>query len=416
MTTALSAENTLAQTVADLERDHLIQSYLRPPFVLERGKGCFVYDSAGKRYVDFISGIGVNAMGHGHPRIMKVMREQIAKLIHCSNLYYHPYQGPLAERLAKISGLQRAFFANSGAEAMEGALKIIKAWGRKIDPEKYEIVALNHSFSGRTTSAISITGTAKYRQPFEPLLPGVRFIDRENIDALREAVNDRTAGIVLEPILGEGGIHEVSREFAQEVMSLAKKHNALVLFDEIQCGLGRTGGYFAYQAWNRPTDGNSLPETIVPDIITVAKPLACGLPMGAIIANERAAGMITPGLHGSTFGGNALACRVAIEFLDLLEETMPAVRETGKYFARRLEELVLKYDFVTGVRGRGLMLGLILNVHGKSVVTQLTERGFLINCTADTVLRFLPPYIIENKHIDQLVAALDDIFRAGPPA
>ena len=407
---SLSSEET---RIIDREEQCLVQSYGRYSLVLDHGKGCQVCDLNNRSYLDFVTGLGVNALGHAHPRILKVMQEQMEKLIHSSNLYYHRYQGPLAERLVEISGLQRAFFANTGTEAVEGALKIAKGYGRKRSPQKYGIVALNGSFSGRTLGSIAVTGQPKYREPFEPLMPGVTFVDANDLYGLDAAVDENTAAILFEPILGEGGLVEVSRGFAERAAELARQNDALLIFDEIQCGLGRTGKYFAYQWWDATPDGSA--NALLPDIALVAKPLAAGLPLGAILVNEKAAGIITPGMHGTTFGGGALACRVALEFLDLLEELLPRIRETGDYFRERLGELVEKYDFIKEIRGRGLMLGLNLTVSGKPVVPQAQEAGLLINCTADTVLRFLPPYIIEKQHIDELIAGLDKIFEKGPP-
>jgi len=294
----------------DLEREHLLQNYARYPLALVRGKGCYVYDPEGRRYLDFITGIGVNALGHAHPRIVKAIREQAALLIHSSNLYYHPYQGPLAERLARMSGLARAFFPNTGAEAIEGALKMARAHGHAIHPEKYEIVALDNSFHGRTLGSLSITGQAKYRADFEPLLPGVKFVPINDIAALEAASSERTAGIVMEMIQGEGGIYPLTGEYVAKARELADRHNALLIADETQCGVGRPGTYFSYQRSG---------HVILPDVMVAAKPLACGIPLGVIMANEKAAAAIKPGMHGSTFGGGALACRVALEFLDILE-------------------------------------------------------------------------------------------------
>lgn len=403
----LSTEET---QIIDREKQCLVQSYGRYPLVLDQGKGCHVCDLNDRSYLDFVSGIGVNALGHGHPRIMNAMREQMEKLIHCSNLYYQRYQGRLAERLVEMSGLQRAFFANSGTEAVEGALKIAKGYGRKRNPDKYRIVALNGSFGGRTLGSIAVTGQAKYREPFEPLMPGVTFVDVNDPYGLEAAVDENTAAIIFEPILGEGGLIEVTRDFASRAAELARKNDALLIFDEIQCGLGRTGKYFGYQWW----DEGGTP--IRPDITLVAKPLAAGLPLAAILINEKASEVITPGMHGTTFGGGVLACRLALEFLDVVEELMPHIQETGAYFRERLGDLVAKYDFVEGIRGKGLMVGLNLTISGKAVVPQAQEAGLLINCTADTVLRFLPPYIIEKQHIDELVGGLDKIFEQGPPA
>ena len=334
-----------AQQVMDLEREFLLQNYARYPLVLDRGEGCYVYDVNGKRYLDFIAGIGVNALGHAHPRIVKVIREQAGLLIHSSNLYYHRFQGPLAKKLAEVSGLQRSFFANSGTEAMEGALKMMRAHGTKINPEKFEILALDNSFHGRTLGALSITGQAKYRADFEPLLPGVSFFRQNDVAALEQALSERTAGIVIEWIQGEGGIFAAPNEFTRRARELADQYNALLVFDEIQCGVGRSGSYFAYQL---------APPSIMPDVTVAAKPLACGLPLGVIVANEKAAAAIGPGMHGSTFGGSALACRVALEFFDILDELLPAnSRRVGSYFRLLLSEQARKYSFIREVRGFG---------------------------------------------------------------
>jgi predicted acetylornithine/succinylornithine family transaminase len=385
----------------DLEREYLLQNYARYPLVLARGKGCHVYDVEGRRYLDFIAGIGVNALGHAHPRILAAIREQAGLLIHTSNLYYNQYQGPLAKRLAEISGLQRTFFANTGTEAMEGALKMVHAHGRAIHPEKYEILSLENSFHGRTLGALSITGQAKYREPFEPLIPGVKFIPVNDLAALEAAFGERTAGIVLEMIQGEGGIYPLTHEFVAKARELADRYNALLVADEIQCGVGRPGTYFAYQ--------RSQP-VILPDVMAAAKPLACGIPLGVIVANERAAAAIKPGMHGSTFGGGALACRVALEFLDVLDELLPSIQRVGGYFHVVLNELARKHGFVKEVRGFGLMLGMDLAVPGKQIVLDAMAEGLLINCTHETVLRFLPPYIVTEKEVDQAVKTLGKLF------
>lgn len=295
-----------AQAIQELERDYLLQNYARYPLALARGKGCHLYDVEGKRYLDFITGIGVNALGNAHPRIVKVIREQAGLLLHTSNLYYHEYQGRLAKRLVEMSGLARAFFCNSGTEAVEGAIKMAHSHGRSQNPEKYELIALENSFHGRTIGALSITGQPKYRADFEPLMPGVKFVRANDVAALEAAFSDRTAGIFLELIQGEGGIHPLTPEFVARTRQLADRHNALVVADETQCGVGRPGTYFAYQ--------RSTPVTM-PDVVVAAKPVACGLPLGFILANEKAAAAIRPGMHGTTFGGNVLACRVAVEFV-----------------------------------------------------------------------------------------------------
>ena len=406
-----------AASVVEQEKRYLFQNYGRYPLTIVKGEGCYVFDPDGKRYIDFISGIGVNALGHAHSRVLKAICDQVGTLMHCSNLYYHPYQGPLAEKLSSLSGLDRAFFCNSGAESVETALKIAKGHGRKHSADKFEIVALNNSFAGRSLGAVAVTGQPKYREPFEPLIPGVKFVDPNELTALEAAVSDKTAGIILEPILGEGGIVQLDRAFAAKAVELGKKHNALVIFDEIQCGLGRTGEHFAFQRWNSDSSGKpNMGEPIMPDIVLLAKPLGAGIPIGCVLATDEASQVLSAGMHGTTFGGNALACRLALEFLAVLEEILPAIRRTGEYFEQRLNGLVDKYDFVEGVRGRGLMRGLNLTIPGGWAVGEALERGFLINCTAGTVLRFLPPYVIEHGHIDQLVQALDAMFEQGPPA
>src|SRR5579862_9332776 len=395
-------------SVVDLEKQYLFQNYARLPVVLARGKGSYVYDASGKRYLDLIAGIGVNALGHGHPRLMKVIREQSAKMLHCSNLYYHEYQGPLADRLAKNTGLDRVFFCNSGAEAMEGALKIIRAHGRKISRDKYETVALFDSFHGRTFGALSITGQEKYRSDFEPMLPGARFVHRNDIPALEQVVGENTAGIVLEIVQGEGGINPLSDEYIRAARDLAYRHDALLVFDETQCGVGRPGSYFSYQL---------LDPVVMPDITTAAKPLACGIPLGFVAATERAASAIGKGQHGTTFGGGPLACRVALEFFDILEELLPNIISVGGYFRMRLMELAKHFSFIKEVRGFGLMIGVEIEFPGKQIVLDCIEEGLLINCTHDTVLRALPPYILGEQDVDRAITVLKRVFKkAKAPA
>jgi acetylornithine/N-succinyldiaminopimelate aminotransferase len=391
------APDPSAQTIVETEREFLFQNYARYPLTLVRGKGCHVYDLQGKRYLDFITGIGVNALGHAHPRIVKVIREQAAQLIHTSNLYYHPYQGPLAKRLAEMSGLARAFFCNSGTEAIEAAIKIAHSHGRGISPEKFEIVALDNSFHGRTIGALSITGQPKYRADFEPLMPGVKFVPGNDVAALESAVGSNTAAIVMELIQGEGGINPLTHEFIAKARALADRHNALLVADETQCGVGRPGTYFAYQ--------RSTP-VILPDVVVAAKPIGCGLPLGFVLANEKAHAAIRPGMHGTTFGGNALACRVALEFCEMLPEMLPHIERVGGYFHVSLNEVARKHAVIKEVRGFGLMLGVELEVPGKQVVLDAMAEGLLINCTHDTVLRMLPPYIIGEKEVDQAVKIL----------
>src|SRR5450755_137833 len=402
MTSATEATPSVAaEAVVEMERQYLLQNYSRYPLVLHRGKGCHVYDMEGRRYLDFIAGIGVNALGHAHPRIVKVIREQAALLIHTSNLYYHEYQGPLAKKLAEVSGLQRTFFTNSGTEAMEGALKMIRSHGNHSGSGKHEVISLENSFHGRTLGALSITGQAKYRQDFEPLPPAVRFVPVNDVESLEAAFSESTAGMVLELIQGEGGIYPISHAYQEKARELADRYNALLVFDEIQCGVGRPGTYFAYQ---RGT------PVVMPDIVVAAKPLACGLPLGAIVSNEKAAASIAPGMHGSTFGGSALACRVALEFFDILEGLLPSIQQVGGYLHLMLKELARKHSFIKEVRGFGLMIGVDMEIPGKQMVLDAMAEGLLINCTHDTVLRLLPPYIVTEREVDTAVKVLAKIF------
>lgn len=403
--TTIEAAATIDPIVAR-EKQYLLQNYARYPLVLARGKGCYLYDTAGKRYLDLMSGIGVNALGHGHPRLMNVIREQSRKMIHTSNLYYHEYQGRLAERIAKASGMDRVFFCNSGTEAMEGALKIIRAHGRKMNPDKFETVALYDSFHGRTFGALSITGQEKYRRDFEPMLPGARFVHRNDVTALEQTVSERTAGIVVELVQGEGGIHPLTTEFLRKTRELADRYNAVLVFDETQCGVGRPGTYFAYQL-NDPI--------VMPDVITAAKPLACGIPLGFVAATEAASTAIASGMHGTTFGGGPLACHVALEFFDVLDELLPNISQMGSYFRMQLTELMGRYSFIKEVRGVGLMIGVELEFPGKQIVLDAMEAGVLINCTHEFVLRALPPYIITEQDIDRAIRVLDKVFKKSKP-
>jgi predicted acetylornithine/succinylornithine family transaminase len=397
-----------SQPVFDLERRYLLQNYARYPLVLERGKGCWVYDIDKRRYLDLITGIGVNALGHAHPRIVRVIREQAAKLIHSSNLYYHRYQGPLARKLCQTTGLDRVFFCNSGAEAVEAAIKMVHSHGRRIHPDKFEMVSLDNSFHGRTMGALSITGQPKYRADFEPLLSGVRFVPFDDSAALAAAVNERTAGIFLETIQGEGGINPVPAGRLRLARELADRHNALLIFDEIQCGVGRPGRHYAFQLIDPP---------LLPDIVVLAKPIACGLPLGALVATDKAAAAIAPGMHGTTFGGGALACRVALEFYAILEELLPQMRRVGEYFFDGLHRLQKRYGFIRDVRGAGLMIGVELDFVCQHLVAEGMKEGLLFNVTHQRVIRMLPAYIITEKEVDRALHALNRIFRhAKPPA
>lgn len=401
-TPAADVAQSAADRVIQIEKEYLLQNYARYPLLLVRGKGSYVYDSTGKRYLDLISGIGVNALGHAHPRIVRTIRQQAGLLIHASNLYYNEYQGKLAKRICEISGLERVFFTNSGTESMEGGLKMIRAHGRKIDPPKIEIVSLENSFHGRSLGALSVTGQEKYRRDFEPLLAGVRFAPANDIAALEQAAGDRTAGIVIEAIQGEGGVYPMGIDYLRKARELADRFNALLLFDEIQCGVGRPGTFFAYQL---------AEPAVMPDIMVAAKPIGCGLPLGFIAANERAAASIGPGMHGSTFGGGPLACRVALEALDIIEELLPSVLHVGGYFRMRLSELARHLQFIREVRGTGLMIGVELDFPCKELVNAAMEEGLLINVTHDNVVRLLPPYILTEQDVDRAMTVLEKILR-----
>jgi acetylornithine/N-succinyldiaminopimelate aminotransferase len=391
------------QQVMELEKQYVLQNYGRYPLAIRRGKGTWLYDFNGKRYLDLISGIGVNALGHAHPRLTRVIRLQAGLLIHCSNLYYHEYQGKLAEKLAKHSGLQRSFFCNSGTEAMEGAMKMIRSHGNGVSNSKQEIIALDNSFHGRSLGALSITGQPKYRKDFEPLLAGPRWIPANDMAALNASVNANTAAIVLEGIQGEGGIYPMDPEFLRRARVLADEHNALLVFDATQCGVGRTGTWFSHQL---------IAPDVNPDVMVTAKPLACGLPLGVVMCNERAAASIRPGMHGSTFGGGALACRAALEFIDIMENgLLEQVARVGEYFREGLRELKTRHSFIKEVRGAGLMIGVELDRPGKNYVLRGIEEGLLFNATHESVLRFLPPYILTEKDVDRALRTLNKLFR-----
>ena len=397
--------NTIPTTfdqIAERERKYLLQTYSRYPVVLCRGKGVFLYDIEGKKYLDFVSGLGVNALGHAHPRIVKAIRDQAAKLVHVSNLYYHEYQGPLAEKLCELSGLNRAFFSNSGTEAIEGSIKLARLAGHRAGGEaKCRLVALEGSYHGRTFGALSLTGQDKHRKGFEPLLEEVTFVKQNDVDGLRAAVNDNTCAIVLEPIFGEGGIYECSVEFLHECRALADRHRAALIFDEIQCGLGRTGTIFAFQSFG-----------VTPDIVAIAKPIAAGLPLGAFIAKEEFATAISPGQHGTTFGGGPLACRIALEFLAIVEDEklLENVNKVGAYLQEKLKELVSKRNAAIGVRGRGFILGIQLEIPARPIVDAGLAEGVLFNSTQDTVVRFLPPFLMEEKHVDKGIRVLKKLL------
>src|ERR1700685_872711 len=400
------------EQIAELEKRYLLGTYNRYPIVLTRGKGVFLYDLEDRRYLDFVSGLGVNALGHAHPRIVKTIREQAAKLIHVSNLYYHEYQGALAEKLCTLAGGAsggsstganfRAFFQNSGTEAIEGSIKLARLAGHRAGGEgKSRLVAREGSYHGRTFGALSLTGQEKHRRGFEPMLEEVTFVAQNDIEGLRAAVNDTTCAIVLEPIFGEGGIYECSVEFLRECRAAADRHKAALIFDEIQCGLGRTGTMFAFQSFG-----------VTPDIVAIAKPIAAGLPLGAFLAKEEFASAISPGQHGTTFGGGPLACRVALEFLAIVEEEklLENVNKVGAYLQQELKALAENSAAAREVRGRGFIQGIQLEIPARPIVDAGLAEGVLFNSTQDTVVRFLPPFLLEEKHVDKGIRVLKKLL------
>src|SRR5271156_6794429 len=396
------------EQIAELERRYLLGTYNRYPVCLMRGKGVFVYDLEDRCYLDFVSGLGVNALGHSHPRIVKTIREQAGKLIHVSNLYYHEYQGELAEKLCTLAGGSsrekfRAFFSNSGTEAIEGSIKLARLAGHRAGGEgKCKLVALEGSYHGRTFGALSLTGQEKHRKGFEPMLEDVTFVQQNDIEGLRAAVNDNTCAIVLEPIFGEGGIYECSVEFLQACRAAADRHKAALIFDEIQCGLGRTGTMFAFKIFG-----------VTRDFVALAKPIAAGLPLGAFIAKEEFANAISPGQHGTTFGGGPLACRVALEFLAIVEEEklLENVNKVGAYLQQELKVIAEKSPAAKEVRGRGFIQGINLEIPARPIVDEGLAEGVLFNSTQDTVVRFLPPFLLEEKHVDKGIRVLKKLLR-----
>jgi len=396
--------------IAQLEKQVLIPTYDRLPILAVRGEGCYIYDDTGKKYLDFLGGLAVNALGYNHLEVMATLRDPAETLLHVSNLLYHPYQAPLAETLVRLSGLDRVFFANSGTEAVEGALKLSRAYARKhAGPgpfERYEVLALENSFHGRTLGALSATWPKKYREPFEPLPPGVRFVRVNDIAHLHESFTPRVAAVMVEVIQGEGGVVEIHEDFLNAAAELCRTHGALLICDEIQCGLGRTGRFFAFSKFG-----------LQPDLVVIAKPLAAGLPLAAILAREEVAQAFSPGMHGTTFGGGPLQCRLALKVLEILERPgfLAHVTEVGAYFRAELEKLRADLPVIREVRGDGLMVAAELLTSGKSVVNQALEAGLLVNCTQERVLRFLPPLVIERQHVDEAIRILGPALAALAP-
>ena len=402
--TSASKRVSPARILADESR-YLMKTYRRPPAVFTHGRGCRVYDSQGREYLDFLGGIAVNALGHAHPRMVRVIRREAGRATHISNLFHNAYQAPLARKLAEWSGLDRVFFANSGSEAIEGALKLARAHSHGkatlSGAPKTRILALENSFHGRTMGALSVTHTPKYREPFTPLIPGVEFVRFNDVADLEEKFDDSVCAVVIEPIQGEGGVFMLSEAFWERARALATQHDAALIADEIQSGLGRTGRKFAYQKFGS-----------LPDIVTVAKPLAGGLPLGGFIASERFAAAFSPGLHGSTFGGGPLVCAAALEFLTIVEDEdlLANARARGVELHAGLEKLASRFDFIREVRGEGLIVGIDLSVEGAPFVEEALRRGLLINCTHETVLRLLPPLTLSTAEAKEIVTILGSCF------
>jgi len=370
------------------ESAFLLGTYARTPFHPRDGKGARLIDADGRAYWDLLGGIAVNVLGHKHPRLVKALRDASNSLLHVSNLYYHPAQGILGERLVRASGLHRAFFCNSGTEANEAALKFARLATKKTD-----VVALEESFHGRTLGSLSMTGHEAYRTPFGPLVPGVTFVAPNDVEALENAVTEKTAAIFLEPVMGEGGIIPLSDEFLLAARTIADRKGALLVFDEIQCGLGRTGALFAFQK-----------SGVLPDIVTLAKPLGGGLPLGAVLTGDALEGVVKPGHHGTTFGGNPVACSLGSIVIDETEKLLPQIQSLGAWFGEQLKKI--DSPAIADVRGSGLMWGIELDRPASPVARELLAQGFVVGTAREKVIRLLPPYIVPKKALSEFLEAL----------
>ena len=384
------------------EQQHVLQTYKRQPVAFVRGQGSRLYDADGREYLDLLSGIGVASLGHSHPGLTAVITEQASTLLHTSNLYFHPYQGQAAARLAQLSGLQRTFFCNSGTEANEANLKFARRyWHTLGETQRIEYVAVENAFAGRTMGALSVTHDPHYREPFMPLIGPVTFVDPTRPETLIAAVSNRTAAIIAEPIRGESGIRPLPEGFVQAVKDVTAKTGTLLIADEVQSGLGRTGHNFYFQAlgWQ-------------PDLVSVGKALGSGVPVAAALVSEKVAGAISAGDHGTTYGGNLLSCRAALFFLEQLMDhgLLEHVREMGAHFERQLRALALKHPIIEEVRGAGLMRGLQLTIDAAPIIDGARERGLIVNRTHEKVVRMLPPLNIEKADLDRAVEILDEVF------
>ena len=389
-----------------LDAQHVLQVYRRAPVVFESGKGCALYTKDGERYLDLISGVGVAALGHGHPALVRALADQASTLIHTSNLFHHPLQSELASRLSALSGLPRAFFCNSGAEAVEACLKFARRFWHAQNTPREGFVAFDHSFHGRTMGAVSVTWDGHYRDPFAPLVPGVTFVDPNDTAAIAAAITTSTAAVIVEPIQGEGGVRPIPQAAADAIVAACRRTGALLIADEIQCGLGRTGKAFHFPALG-----------LTPDLIAIGKALGAGVPIGAALFSDRVAAAAKPGDHGSTYGGNLLACRAALTFLDELEGgLMDHVAKAGAYLERGLRAIASRQPAIREVRGAGLMWGLDIDRPAAAVVDAARERRLLINRTSDTVIRLLPPYVITEREIDEALPLLEAAIGAAVEA
>ena len=381
-----------AQLVLDRDASHLLPVYARFPVVMDHGRGVYLYDTSGQRYLDLMAGLGVNAVGHAHPRMVAAMADQAAKLVHLSPLYASRYPGELAEKLCELSGMKGVFYSTGGSEAVEGALKLARTHARQnYSHPKNEIVALRASYHGRTYGSLSVTGQERYRIDFGPGLPHVRFIDRNDLSQLRAAVTDDTAAILVEPLLGEGGVHSLDTQFLAEARILADKHHALLIFDEIQSGLGRTGEWFAFEK-----------SGVKPDVLILGKPLGGGIPLSALLVNDMLFDAFGVAKHGSTLGGSPMACRLGLEFLSIVEDEdlLARVRDTGSYLLAGLKEFERDSPIAMEARGQGLLLGLELTVPMRPIAEAALTEGFLLNAVQGNIMRFLPSFLLERQHVD----------------
>ncbi|WP_302306702.1 aspartate aminotransferase family protein [Megamonas funiformis] len=384
------------------DKSDYLPVFARYNIVLDHGDGPYVYDTKGKKYIDFLAGIAVNVVGHNYKPLVEAVSKQASKMIHCSNLYYTEVQVEAAEKLKKLSGMDKVFFGNSGAEANEGAIKLARKYATNIDPEKIQIISALHSFHGRTLATLTATGQDHYHHGFGPLPAGFDYVPYNDIQALEAKMSDKTCAVMLEAIQGEGGVHVPDPDYLPKVRALCDKYNAVLIFDEVQCGMGRTGTFFGCQQFG-----------VKPDIVTLAKGLAGGVPIGAFMATDKVANAFHAGDHGSTFGGNPLACAAACVVLDALIDgnLMENAKEIGAYLQSKFEEYKAKYpNLIKEVRGRGLILGMELTRPGREIANECLDYGAIINCTAGNVLRFVPPLNITKAHVDELISVLDKVL------